>query len=195
MTLISSVTQWVWPIVIALVVILVLAIVIWWVKTRNAFVMLSHNVEEGFSTIDVSLKKRYDLIPNLVETVKGYATHEKETLSAVMSARSMALNAKSPDEKIAAEKQLGGAIRNIIAVAEAYPQLKADAQFIMLQQQLATLENEISQHRKYYNGVVKQFNNKLLMFPSNIVGKSMHLEKKPFFEIEEAQRENVQVKF
>ena len=120
MTLISSVTQWVWPIVIALVVILVLAIVIWWIKTRNAFVMLSHNVEEGFSTIDVSLKKRYDLIPNLVETVKGYATHEKETLSAVMSARSMALNAKSPDEKIAAEKQLGGAIRNIIAVAEAY---------------------------------------------------------------------------
>ena len=104
MTLISSVTQWVWPIVIALVVILVLAIVIWWIKTRNAFVMLSHNVEEGFSTIDVSLKKRYDLIPNLVETVKGYATHEKETLSAVMSARSMALNAKSPDEKIAAEK-------------------------------------------------------------------------------------------
>lgn len=195
MTLISSVTQWVWPIVIALVVILVLAIVIWWIKTRNAFVMLSHNVEEGFSTIDVSLKKRYDLIPNLVETVKGYATHEKETLSAVMSARSMALNAKSPDEKIAAEKQLGGAIRNIIAVAEAYPQLKADAQFIMLQQQLATLENEISQHRKYYNGVVKQFNNKLLMFPSNIVGKAMHLGKKPFFEIEEAQRENVQVKF
>ena len=138
--------------------------------------MLSHNVEEGFSTIDVSLKKRYDLIPNLVETVKGYATHEKETLSAVMSARSMALNAKSPDEKIAAEKQLGGAIRNIIAVAEAYPQLKADAQFIMLQQQLATLENEISQHRKYYNGVVKQFNNKLLMFPSNIVGKASRKE-------------------
>ena len=134
MTLISSVTQWVWPIVIALVVILVLAIVIWWIKTRNAFVMLSHNVEEGFSTIDVSLKKRYDLIPNLVETVKGYATHEKETLSAVMSARSMALNAKSPDEKIAAEKQLGGAIRNIIAVAEAYPQLKADAHAVVAAQ-------------------------------------------------------------
>ena len=195
MTLISSAAAWILPVVIILIVIAIMAIVIWWIKTRNAFVMLTHNVEEGFSTIDVSLKKRYDLIPNLVETVKGYATHEKETLSAVISARNMALNANSTEEKIAAEKQLGGAIRNIIAVAEAYPQLKADAQFVMLQQQLSSLENEISQHRKYYNGVVKQYNNKLLMFPSNIVARSMHLEKKPFFEIDEAHRENVQVKF
>ncbi len=193
--LLSALQPWViWVIVIAIVVVIV-GIVVWAISTRNSLVALGNNVEEGFSTIDVYLKKRWDLIPNLVETVKGYAAHESETFKKVVEARNAAMNASGAEAKIAAENALSGTLKTLFALQEAYPDLKANAQFAMLQSQLTAIENDLAQHRKYYNATVKQFNNKVMFFPSNIIAKSMHLSKKPFFEVAESERQNVQVKF
>ncbi len=193
--LLSALQPWViWLIVIAIVVVIV-GIVVWAISTRNSLVALGNNVEEGFSTIDVYLKKRWDLIPNLVETVKGYAAHESETFKKVVEARNAAMNASGAEAKIAAENALSGTLKTLFALQEAYPDLKANAQFAMLQSQLTAIENDLAQHRKYYNATVKQFNNKVMFFPSNIIAKSMHLSKKPFFEVDESERQNVQVKF
>ncbi len=193
--LLSALQPWViWLIVIAVVLVIVI-IVVWAISTRNSLVALGNNVEEGFSTIDVYLKKRWDLIPNLVETVKGYAAHESETFKKVVEARNAAMNASGAEAKIAAENALSGTLKTLFALQEAYPDLKANAQFAMLQSQLTAIENDLAQHRKYYNATVKQFNNKVMFFPSNIIAKSMHLSKKPFFEVDESERQNVQVKF
>ncbi len=193
--LLSALQPWViWLIVIAVVLVIV-GIVVWAISTRNSLVALGNNVEEGFSTIDVYLKKRWDLIPNLVETVKGYAAHESETFKKVVEARNAAMNASGAEAKIAAENALSGTLKTLFALQEAYPDLKANAQFAMLQSQLTAIENDLAQHRKYYNATVKQFNNKVMFFPSNIIAKSMHLSKKPFFEVAESERQNVQVKF
>lgn len=193
--LLSAVQSWViWVIVIAIVVI-ILGIVIWAISTRNSLIALGNNVEEGFSTIDVYLKKRWDLVPNLVETVKGYASHESETFKKVVEARNAAMNASGAEAKIAAENALSGTLKTLFALQEAYPDLKANAQFSMLQSQLTSIEGDLAQHRKYYNATVKQFNNKIMFFPSNIIANSMHLSKKPFFEVDESERQNVQVKF
>lgn len=190
-----SVQAWVIWLIVIVAIVAVIAIFAWAIGTRNRLIALQNNVEEGFSTIDVYLKKRWDLIPNLVETVKGYASHEKETLSNVISARNMAMNATTAEGKIAAENALSGTLKTLFALQEAYPDLKANAQFSMLQSQLSTIETEIAQHRKYYNATVKQFNNKIMFFPSNIIANSMKLTKKPFFEADATERENVQVKF
>lgn len=182
-----------------LVVVLVIAVVAWWIKTRNAFVRLKNKIEEAWATIDVYLKKRYDLIPNLVETVKGFAKHESETLEKVISARNIAMNAKTPTEQMEAEKSLTSSLRTFFsAVSESYPQLQANANFLDLQGQLKGIEGELEGSRRYYNGQVKAFNTKLDLFPACIVGKRMGegYEKQPYFELDsEEERKNVKVQF
>jgi len=173
--------------VFLLLLIAAIVIVVWWIGTRNDFVRLKNKVEEAWATIDVYLKKRYDLIPNLVETVKGFAKHESETLEKVIAARNIAMNAASPAEKVAAENGLTNSLRTFFsAVSESYPQLQANTNFLDLQNQLKGLESELESSRRYYNGVVKSFNTKLEIFPSNIVAKRMGEEytKRPYFEIE-----------
>lgn len=161
----------------------------------NTFVRLRTQTDEAFSTMDVYLKKRYDLIPNLVEVVKQYASHEKETLEKVISARTMAMGAQSLDEKAQNENMLSGTLKSLFAVSENYPDLKADTSFLNLQNQLTGLENEISQARKYYNGAVRALNTKVEMFPSNIIAGMTGFKKYPFFTVDESERENVKVQF
>ncbi len=186
-------------IIVAVVVVLILIILFFSVSGMyNTLIRLKNAVEEAWATIDVQLKKRYDLIPNLVETVKGYAKHEKETLEAVVSARKMAMTAGSTEEKMAAENMLTGTLKSLFALQleERYPDLKANANFMDLMNQLKYVEEEIALARRYYNGTVKAFNTKTELFPSNIVARRMKLEKKVYFEItDDAQKEPVVVKF
>ena len=170
-------------IAVGAVVLVLLIILIWWISCRNAFVRLRNTTDEAWATIDVHLKKRYDLIPNLVNTVKGYAAHEKDTLEAVINARNLAMTSTG-DAKMAAENALSGTLKSLFALQEAYPQLKANSNFTQLQSQLQSIETELASARKYYNATVKMFNTKIDMFPSNIVAHSMHLEKRKFFELE-----------
>ena len=177
------------------IVILVLVLVFWFVSIYNKLVSLRMNVKEGFSTIDVFLKKRYDLIPNLVETVKGYANHEKETLSKVIEARGNAISA-SPQDKSKCEGDLSNALSKLLMISESYPDLKADTQFINLQNQLQNIESEIEKSRRYYNGVVKEFNTTIKKVPTCIIASLFKFKEEPFFEIENKdERENVKVQF
>ena len=184
---------------IIVAVILVIWLVAWCISTRNAFVRIKNKVEEAWATIDVYLKKRYDLIPNLVETVKGYSKHESETLKAVVAARNTAVGASTVAEKAKAENNLTGSLRTLFtAVAENYPELKANSNFLDLQNQLKNIEGELERARRYYNGQVKAFNTKLELFPANIIGKRMGecYEKKQYFELDSAvERQNVKVQF
>jgi len=164
-------------------------------STYNALVRLKNTVKEAFSTMDVYLKKRWDLIPNLVETVKGYAKHEKETLEGVIRLRNGAYDKMSPEEKINANQELSRGITKIMALAENYPDLKANENFKDLSAQLTRVEEDIANSRKYYNAVVRNFNNKVQMFPSNIIASLFKFKEEKMFEIVEEQRENVQVKF
>ena len=190
---------WVGIIVGVIVLILVIAIISWYVNTRNDFVRLKNRVEEGMSTIDVYLKKRFDLIPNLVETVKGYAKHESETLEKVVAARNLSMGAKTVEEKMAAANNLTSSLRTMFtAVAESYPELRANTNFLDLQTQLKAIEGDLEGARRYYNGVVKTFNTKLELFPANIVGRGMGEDytKKPYFELDSAEEsKNVKVAF
>ena len=179
-------------IIIGIVVVL---LILYFVSTYNTFVRLKNTVEEAFSTMDVYLKQRWDLIPNIVETVKGYAKHEKSTLEEVIKLRNTAYDQMSPDEKLEANKSLSQGITKIMALAESYPDLKANENFKDLSQQLTKVEADIANARKYYNAVVRKFNDKVEMFPSNIVGKLFHFKGEKMFEIQEAERENVKVEF
>lgn len=187
-----------WIAIIAVVVIII-ALVGWYISTRNGFVCLKNKVEEAWATIDVYLKKRFDLIPNLVETVKGYASHESETLEAVVRARNLSVGAKTLEEKMTADSQLSSSLKTLFtAVSESYPDLKANSGFLDLQSQLKTIEGELEGARRYYNGVVKAFNTKLEIFPSNIVANGMGEEykKRAYFELDSAEeRQNVKVQF
>lgn len=179
-------------IIIAIIIVLAIA----FVGMYNSFIKLKNSCEEAFSTMDVYMKKRFDLIPNLVETVKGYAAHEKETLEKVMAARNGVQSAATVEEKMAQENVLTGTLKSLFAVAEAYPDLKANTNFLDLQNQLKSVEEDIANSRKYYNAVVKQFNTKCEMFPSNIIASMFHFERKPMFEVDSAEeRKNVEVKF
>ena len=179
-------------IIIAIIIVLAIA----FVGMYNSFIKLKNSCEEAFSTMDVYMKKRFDLIPNLVETVKGYAAHEKETLEKVMAARNGIQSAATVEEKMAQENVLTGTLKSLFAVAEAYPDLKANTNFLDLQNQLNLVEEDIANSRKYYNAVVKQFNTKCEMFPSNIIASMFHFERKPMFEVDSAEeRKNVEVKF
>ena len=174
----------------------VLIVIIWLIATYNGFVRLKNSIEEAFSTMDVYLKKRYDLIPNLVETVKGYASHERETLERVMTARNAAASATTMEGRIEGENMLQSTLKSLFAVAEAYPDLKANVNFLELQGELRRIEDEIANSRKYYNAVVKTFNSKREVFPSSIVAGMFRFEKKPLFEVgSEAERESVRVQF
>lgn len=180
-------------IVLAVIIVLLL---VWGISTYNKFVKLHNKVEEAFSTMDVYLKKRYDLIPNLVETIKGYTKHEAQTLENVIRARNLAVNAHSLDEKIKTEKQFQSTLGSLYAIGEQYPTLKADQNFAKLQSELHTIESEIANARKYYNAVCVKYNNLVEMFPSNLLAGMFHKSKKPLYEIEDAiQRENVKVQF
>lgn len=166
------------------------------VSIYNRLVKLKNLVQEAWSSIDVMLKKRHDLIPNLVETVKGYATHERETLDSVTRARTQAIGANSVEAKEAAEKNLNQAMMNLFAVAEQYPDLKANANFQQLQAELSSIENDIEKSRRYYNGTVRENNTLVESFPSNIIANMYKFEKAKFFELENiAEREVPNVKF
>ncbi len=180
----------------AVLALLIVILVCWGISARNGFVRAKNNVKEAFSTIDVYLKKRYDLIPNLVEVVKGYAKHESETLEKVIAARKTGIAATTTSEKIAADAAMTRAIVDVKRVAEAYPNLKANTNFLDLSNQLKQIESELANSRKYYNAMVKSFNTDKDVFPKSIIAGMMKLEEFPYFEIaNEAERENVSVKF
>lgn len=188
-----------WIIAIIIVVVVLLLIFLcaaWVISIRNNFIRMKNTSEEAFATIDVYLKKRYDLIPNLVETVKGYAKHESETLENVIRARNNAASATTNAEKIEADAQLTNAIKSFNIVAERYPDLKANANFQSLMGELRTIEGELANSRKYYNGTVKTFNTEKDIFPKSIIASIMRLEKMPYFELDsEEERKNVKVSF
>ncbi len=162
----------------------------------NGLVQLRVRSDSAWSDIDVQLKRRHDLIPNLVETVKGYAAHEKGTFENIAKYRSAAMSASGPEAQAQAEGQLTSALRGLLAVAENYPQLKASKQFLSLQQQLQGLENDIQNSRRYYNAVVRDLNTKIQSFPTNILAGMMGFQQRKFFEVADAsERENVAVKF
>jgi LemA protein len=163
--------------------------------TYNSFVKLRNQIEEAFSTMDIYLKKRYEMIPNLVEIVKQYSLHEKETLEQIVQARSMAINSRSLEERGQNENMLSGALKSLFAISESYPQLKANENYLDLQNQLVVLEDDISHSRKYYNGVVKAMNNKVEIFPSNLYAKIFGFNRYPYFMADEYERQNVEIRF
>ena len=180
-----------------LVVLAVVAVLAAFVTSLyNALVRARNSVSEAFSAMDVYMKKRYDLIPNLVNTVKGYATHEKETLDAVISARNSAASATNPADQLKAEGELNQVMSRLFALTESYPDLKANTNFLDLQDKLNLVETEIAQSRKFYNATARQYNNKVQTFPSVIIANMFGFEASPMFELTDtAQRENVEVSF
>ena len=177
-------------IIVAIIVLLVIYIFVCY----NSFIRLNNQVKEAFSTMDVYLKKRWDLIPNIVETVKGYAKHEKDTLEEVVKIRNSAYDKMSDGEKIKTNNELSEGITKIMALAESYPELKASENFKDLSNQLSKVEDDIANARKYYNGTVRVYNNKVEMFPSNIMAKLFGYKSKEMFEADADERENVKVK-
>lgn len=165
-------------------------------KTYNLLVRNRTVVDEAWSGIDVQLKKRYNLIPSLIETVKGYASHEQETFQQVIAARNQAQAANTVEGQQAAEQQLNGALANVFALGEAYPDLKANTNFLQLQDSLREIEGDIEKARRYYNGAVREQVTLIDSFPSNIVAGAFNFYKAPFFELEDdRQREMPEVKF
>ena len=179
-----------WPyILIGIVVLLVFAVLI----IFNNFVILNNKVKEAFSTMDVYLKKRWDLIPNLVETVKGYAKHEKDTLTEVVKLRNANYDDLSESDKLTTNDKVGIKLGQIMLLAEKYPDLKASDNFKELSKELAEVEDEIAHARKYYNATIRDFNNKVEMFPSNIIAKLFGYKTKEMYEAKENERENIKV--
>ena len=182
--------------IFVIILVVVLVVVVWLISSYNGFVKLRNKTEEAYSAMDVSLKKRYDLIPNFVETVKGYAKQESETLEKVIAARNSAMSASTPADKIEKDNVLTGTLRSLFAISENYPDLKANVNFMELQNQLSRIEEEIAGSRRYYNGVVNKFNTKIEMFPGNILAEIFNFERKPLYEVtSEGERENVKVSF
>ena len=173
---------------VALLIILLIAaiIVLWAVASYNSLVKLKNRGDEAEAGIDAHLKQRSDLIPNLVETVKGYASHESATLEAVVSARNRA-GMLSGSERMKAENELSGALGRLLAVAEGYPELKANQGFIDLQNQLSRIEETLANARKYYNAVVREYNDRTMVFPASIIASMFHFRKKDYVEIEETR--------
>jgi LemA protein len=182
-------------IIVAVVVVIVLAI--FFISTYNSLVQLRQRVQNSWSQVDVQLKRRYDLIPNLINTVKGYADYEREVLEKVTQARNMAISAGTIGEHTKAENMLSGALKSLFAVAEAYPDLKANGNFMKLQNELSDTESKIAFSRQFYNDIVQKFNTKIELFPSNLVAGMMGFQIVEYFTLQgEAEaRENIQVKF
>ena len=181
-----------WWIIIIVIVVLIIA---WAFATYNKLVDLRNRVKDQWAQIDVQLKRRFDLIPNLVETVKGYAKHESETLEAVIQARNTYVSATTPEAQMKADGELEKAISKLFALSESYPELKANTNFQHLQQELTETESKIASARQFYNDTVLMYNNKVEMVPSNIIASLFKFKKEAFFEANETERENVQVKF
>ena len=176
----------------------VAVVLVWLVWAYNNFVRLTNRSEEAWSDIDVQLKRRYDLIPNLVETVKGYAAHEAGTLQKVTEARTKAMGAQTVGEHAQAENMLTGALKSLFAVSESYPDLKANSNFVELQRELSDTENKIQAARRFYNSVVQDLQNAIEQFPTNIVGSTFGFKTREFFQLgenEQVAKEPVKVKF
>ena len=178
-------------ILLAIIVILI----IWAIAIYNGLIRLKNRVDEAWSDIDVQLKRRYDLIPNLVNTVKGYAAHEKEVFEKVTEARTRAMSAQSAGDKAQAENMLSQTLKSLFAVAENYPDLKANQNFLELQRELTDTEDKIQAARRFYNGNVRDFNTKIQVFPNNLIAGSLGYTAREFFEAEEGEKEPVKVEF
>ncbi len=174
-----------------LLVVILIAAALWFVGIYNGLIKLKVRTDEAWSDIDVQLKRRYDLIPNLINTVKGYATHERELFEKVTQARANAMNAQSPEQKAGAENMLTGALKSLFAVSENYPQLRANENFLELQRELSDTENKIQASRRFYNGNVRDLNTKILVFPDSIVAGILNIQKREFFEIEDVKEKEV----
>ena len=176
---------------------IVVALVLYLVFKYNGFVTLRTRTQEAWADIDVQLKRRYDLIPNLVNTVKGYATHESTAFEKVTEARSRAMQAGTPAEKGEAENMLSGTLKSLFAISEAYPELKANTNFLQLQSELSDTENKIQASRRFYNGNVRDLNASVQMFPGNVIAGIFKFTKMDFFQLEDgsAEKEPVEVKF
>jgi LemA protein len=183
---------------IYIIIAVVIIGIIWIIASYNHFITLINRAKEAWSDIDVQLKRRYDLIPNLVNTVKGYATHETTAFENVTKARSMALGAQNIDDKSKAENALSGALKSIFAISEAYPELKANQNFLSLQSELSDTENKIQAARRFYNGNVRDLNTSIQEFPKNIIASLFHFVKMEFFGLDQADvaaKQPVEVKF
>ena len=182
-------------IIIIIVVGVLLILVFYAVGVYNNLINARNKAKDQFSQIDVQLKRRSDMIPNLVETVKGYAKHESDTLEAVVKARNTYLSASTPEAQMKADGELTQAITKLFALSEAYPELKANENFKQLQSELTSTEDKISYARQFYNDIVMKYNNKIEMFPSNIVAGMFNFKTQAFFEVNEEERQNVKVQF
>ena len=178
-----------------ILIIVGILIVFWAISVYNKLIALRNRVKDQWAQIDVQLKRRFDLIPNLVETVKGYTKHESETLEAVIKARNTYVSAALPEDQMKADGELTKAISKLFALTESYPELKANTNFQALQQELTETESKIASARQFYNDTVMVYNNKVDMVPSNIIASLFKFEKEAFFEANETERQNVQVKF
>ena len=182
--------------IVYIIIALIVVIGLWFWATYNSLIRGRNQVKEAWSDIDVQLKRRYNLIPNLVETVKGYATHEKEVFQKVTEARSQAMGAQGAAEKAKAENMLTSTLKSLFAVAENYPQLRASENFSKLQDELSDTENKIQASRRFYNGNVRDFNTRMQTFPTNMIAGMFGFKAQEFFEIEgEEERKTPQVKF
>jgi len=170
-------------------------LVLWAILAYNSFVSLKNQVENSWSQIDVQLKRRTDLIPNLINTVKGYVKHERETLDAVTRARTAIMNAGSAKDAAVGENMLQGALKSLFAVAEAYPDLKANTNFIQLQEELSGTENKVAAARQYYNDMVQEYNIKRESFPSKLIASIFKFAEKDLFDIPETEKEVPKVQF
>lgn len=177
------------------ILVILVAVGLWLIAVYNTLIKLRNRVDEAWSDIDVQLKRRHDLIPNLVNTVKGYAAHEKELFENVTEARARAMGAKTPKEQAETENMLSETLKSLFAVAENYPDLKANQNFLELQKELTDTEDKIQAARRFYNGNVRDFNTKTQVFPNNLVAGMLKFKDYEFFEIEEAEKENVKVEF
>ena len=188
---IGSESMWIYIVVAIIVIIVIYALFVY-----NRLIKLSNMVKEAFSTMDVYLKKRWDLIPNVVETVKGYAKHEKDTLKEVIELRNGTYDQMMDEEKIKTNEQLSNGIQKIMALAEAYPELKANQNFMALQQELTNTEDKISYSRQFYNDIVTKYNTELEIFPSNIVASMFKFKSEELFKVDSDEtRKNVKVDF
>jgi LemA protein len=183
--------------VLALIIILVVVVLLglYAVVSYNGLVGLRNRIENAWAQIDVQLKRRYDLIPNLVETVKGYASHERETLDAVIQARNAGMNASGPHEQAEAENQISGALKSLFALSEAYPDLKANQNFAQLQEELTGTEGRIAYARQFYNDTVYRYNTKIQSFPANLLAGAFRFSEREYFQADDESRGPTQVSF
>lgn len=183
------------PLVLGIVIAVLAVVLVFFITNYNILIQLRNRVKDQWSQIDIQLKRRFDLIPNLVETVKGYVKHEKDTLEGVVKARNAYQTAATPEEQMKADSELTKTLNKLFALAEAYPDLKANDNFMELQGELSNIEEKISAARQFYSDTVLNYNNKVQMFPSNIVASIFGFKEEKYFEAKAEERENVKVEF